>query len=263
MGSAVQRGGEERHDAVRVTNPGGKSPFVIVCEHASNFIPASFGTLGLDPAELSRHIAWDPGALPVAATLAETLDAALVESCVSRLVIDCNRPLDAPDLVPERSESTDVPGNRGLDAAARAARVAASHAPFHAALGDLVAARLLAGVPTWLVTIHTFTPVYHGVPRPWHVGILHDDDARLAMPIIAALRAEQGLVVGVNQPYAPRDRVYYTLERHARAHGLACAMVEIRNDVVRDAAGQRQWADRFAAILGAIRMAGLPDRVDA
>lgn len=264
MGAAGRLADSEPRVAVKVTNREGSSPYVIVCEHATNFIPAEFGALGLDEAELSRHIAWDPGALPVAGMLAATLDAALVESCVSRLVVDCNRSLDAPDLVPETSETTVVPGNRGLDAAGRAARVAASHAPFHTALGDLVAARLGAGRETRLVTIHTYTPLYKGVARPWHVGIVHDADERLARPMIEALaRLDGGVVVGDNQPYSPADRVYYTLERHARSRGLPCAMVEIRNDGVGDADGQRLWASRLAAILGDIEAAGHPELVTA
>jgi predicted N-formylglutamate amidohydrolase len=249
----------EPREAVKVTNRNGASPYVIICEHASNFIPVDYGALGLEEVELSRHIAWDPGALPVAGMLAEALDAPLVASTVSRLVIDCNRPLDAPDLVPETSETTVIPDNRGLDQAARAERVAISHQPFHAVLDELVTARLAAGRAAWLVTIHTFTPVYRSVPRPWHVGILHDADERLAGPMIAAFGRLDGVVVGDNQPYSPADRVYYTLERHGRSRGLPCAMVEIRNDGVGDADGQRLWAERLAAILADIEAAGLSE----
>lgn len=259
MGAAGRPVDSEPREAVKVTNRSGASPFVIICEHASNFIPAAYGTLGLEEVELSRHIAWDPGALPVAGMLAEALDAPLVASTVSRLVIDCNRPLDATDLVPETSETTVIPDNRGLDQAARAERVAISHQPFHAALDELVAARLAAGRAAWLVTIHTFTPVYRSVPRPWHVGILHDADERLAGPMLAAFGRLDGVVVGDNQPYSPADRVYYTLERHGRSRGLPCAMVEIRNDGVGDADGQRLWAERLAAILADIEAAGLSE----
>ena len=259
MSAAGRPVDSEPREAVKVTNRNGASPYVIICEHASNFIPAAYGALGLEEVELSRHIAWDPGALPVAGMLAEALDAPLVASTVSRLVIDCNRPLDAPDLVPETSETTVIPDNRGLDQAARAERVAISHQPFHAALDDLVAERMAAGRAAWLVTIHTFTPVYKGDPRPWHVGILHDADERLAGPMIAAFGRLDGVVVGDNQPYSPADRVYYTLERHGRSRGLPCAMVEIRNDGVGDADGQRLWAERLAAILADIEAAGLSE----
>lgn len=236
--------------AVRITNPQGASRFVIVCEHASNFIPARFGTLGLNDAERQMHIAWDPGALPVARQLAAMLDAPLIESRVSRLVIDCNRPLDAPDLIPEVSETTAIPGNRGLTQAQRQERIAASWTPFHDALSGLTADRQAKGSRPALVTIHSYTPVWKGVARPWHTGIIHDDDDRLARPLIAALQDISGLSVGINEPYAPKDRVYYTLERHARSQGLECVMVEIRNDQIATPLEQALWADRLAVSMG-------------
>ncbi|PTE09985.1 N-formylglutamate amidohydrolase [Mesorhizobium helmanticense] len=234
--------------SVRVTNPGGSSPFVLTCDHASNFLPAEFGTLGLASEELSRHIAWDPGALPVARRMAEALDATLVESCISRLVVDCNRPLDAPDLVPPVSESTIIPGNAGLSDKQRTARVALSWQPFHDAVGHVIYKRLARGQETRLVSVHSFTPVYKGKRRPWHIGIIHDEDCRLAAPLIGALRRLAGVTVGVNEPYSPADRVYFTLERHARSRGLPCAMIEIRNDEISGAAGQRKWADLLTGI---------------
>jgi predicted N-formylglutamate amidohydrolase len=235
--------------AAKVTNRDGSGSYLIVCDHASNFVPPQYGTLGLDPSELTRHIAWDPGALPVARRMAAALDAPLIESCVSRLVIDCNRPLDAPDLVAATSETTEVPGNRGVDAAERERRVALSHRPFHELIDAVVAERLQAGRAPMLVSVHSFTPVYRSAPRPWQIGIVHDDDMRLAGPMLEALGRLADTTVGDNEPYAPSDRVYYTLERHARARGLPCAMIELRNDEIADEAGQRKWADRLAAIL--------------
>lgn len=236
-------------DPVRITNRSGSGPYVIVCEHASNHVPAQFGTLGLTGSDLVRHIAWDPGALPVARLLADALDGTLVESCVSRLLIDCNRPLDAPDLVPETSERTTIPGNFGLSRKEREARIDLSHRPFHDALGAVVAERLAVGRECRIVTIHSFTPVYKDVPRPWQVGIIHDEDDRLALPMIDGLRKLEGVNVGVNQPYSPADRVYYTLERHARANGLPCAMVELRNDEIAEGAGQEWWARALESVL--------------
>lgn len=235
-------------DSVRVTNPGGTSPFVLTCDHASNFLPAEFGTLGLAEAELARHIAWDPGALPVARRMAEILDATLIETCISRLVVDCNRPLDAPDLIADLSETTAIPGNAALSPQQRAARVARCWRPFHDTIDAVVEDRLAAGRETWLVSVHSFNPVYKGVVRPWQIGIIHDDDIRLAAPLIAELRARGRLAVGVNEPYSPADRVYFTLERHARSRGLPCAMIEIRNDEIRDEPGQRKWAEMLAGI---------------
>lgn len=235
-------------ETVRVTNPGGSSPFVFTCDHASNFLPAEFGTLGLPAPDLTRHIAWDPGALPVASRMSEALDATLVETRVSRLVIDCNRPLDAPDLVPPVSETTAIPGNTGLSDKQRAARVDLAWRPFHGSIAGLIEKRLARGQETRLVSVHSFTPVYKGKNRPWHIGIIHDEDGRLAAPLIGALQRLSGVTVGVNEPYSPADRVYFTLERHARSRGLACAMIEIRNDEIAGEAGQRKWADLLTGI---------------
>ncbi|WP_296745260.1 N-formylglutamate amidohydrolase [Mesorhizobium sp.] len=235
-------------ETVRVTNPGGASPFVFTCDHASNFLPVEFGTLGLPAADLSRHIAWDPGALPVASRLAQALDATLIETRVSRLVIDCNRPLDAPDLVSPVSETTAIPGNVGLSEKQRAARIDLAWRPFHQAISDVIDKRLAKGQETRLVSVHSFTPVYKGKSRPWQIGIIHDEDRRLAAPLISALQRLAGICVGVNEPYSPADRVYFTLERHARSRGLACAMIEIRNDEISGETGQRKWADLLTGI---------------
>jgi predicted N-formylglutamate amidohydrolase len=242
-------------EPVAVSNRAGKSRFVILCDHASNFVPPEFGTLGLPRADLKRHIAWDPGALPVSARLAEMLDAPLVESRVSRLVIDCNRPPDAPDLVTPLSETTEIPGNAGLDAAAIERRLALFYRPYHTAIETLISERLAAGLGCWLVAVHSFTRVYRDMPRPWQVGVIHDSDERLAAPLIQAL-LQTGQRVGINQPYSPADRVYHTLERHGRARGLPCAMIEIRNDQIADDASQKTWAARLALCLDGIRLQG-------
>jgi predicted N-formylglutamate amidohydrolase len=233
---------------VRVTNRAGKSPFLLVCDHASNYLPPDYGTLGLQSADMLRHIAWDPGALPVALRMADTLDATLVEAGVSRLAIDCNRPLDAPDLIPQISETTLIPGNAALTDKDRAERIALSWQPFHETIETLVDERVAAGRETWLVTVHSFTPVYKGVARPWEIGIIHDDDERLSAPLIGELEALKRFTVGENEPYSPADRVYFTLERHARSRGLPCAMIEIRNDEIADAAGQAKWAELLGNI---------------
>jgi predicted N-formylglutamate amidohydrolase len=247
-------GAERRADIadfvpVSVSNRAGAGPFVIVCDHASNYVPAKFGTLGLRREDLVRHIAWDPGALGVAAKLAQLLDAPLVESRVSRLIIDCNRPLDAPDLIPSLSETTEIPGNMALDAAAWEERIALSHRPFHAAVDGLVEERSAAGLGCQMIAVHSFTPVYRSVSRPWQIGIIHDEDQRLSAPLIAALQRLPGITVGVNQPYSPADRVYYTLERHARSRDLPCVMIEIRNDEIAGTEAEARWAEMLAAIL--------------
>src|SRR5918994_6728846 len=236
-------------NAVRITNRNGRSPIVLICDHASNFIPKHFGDLGLAKRELESHIAWDPGALPVARRLAKALDATLIESRFSRLLVDCNRPLDAPDLICPVSETTAVPGNADLSLQDRQARVGLSWQPFHEAVEQLIKDRLLQDRKTTLVSIHSFTPVYKGVKRPWHIGILHDEDRSIADPMIAALKASDGIVVGDNEPYSPADRVYFTLERHGRSRGLSCAMIEIRNDEIAEADGQERWSGLLASIL--------------
>lgn len=241
--------------AVRVVNRAGGSPFLLVCDHASNWLPAAYGTLGLPEPDMLRHIAWDPGALPVAEEMSAKLDATLVAAGVSRLAIDCNRPLDAPDLIPPVSETTVIAANAGLSEAERSARIALSWQPFHDTIEKIVEERTAAGQHTCIISIHSFTPVYKGIARPWEIGILHDDDERLSTPLIEALTAHGGYTVGNNQPYAPVDRVYFTLERHARSRGLPCAMIEIRNDEIADRAAQHKWAELLARQLANIQPA--------
>lgn len=235
---------------VRIINRRGLSPVVLVCDHASNRMPTEFATLGLGPSALHSHIAWGPGALAVVETMSARLDAALVVSTVSRLVVDSNRPLDAVDLIPEKSDETIVPGNLGLDEAARHRRIAFAHAPFHQAIEGLCAERVRAGNAPVFVAIHSFTPAYDGKPRPWHVDIIHDEDRRLADPLAAALAARPGLVVGVNDPYSPSDRVYYTLHRHASSKGFMAVMIEIRNDLLATPETSAKWGEILSSVLG-------------
>lgn len=241
-------------DSVRITNPDAQGAYVLTCDHASNFIPAEFGTLGLPESELGRHIAWDPGALAVARGMADAMRATLIETRISRLVLDCNRSLEAPDLVPPVSETTSIPGNAQLSPQERQTRIDRCWRPFHDTVEAVIEERLARGQETRLVSIHTFNPVYKGVARQWQIGVIHDEDTRLAQPLINALRAVPGITVGVNEPYSPADRVYFTLERHGRSRGLPCAMIEIRNDEVADEAGQRKWAELLSALLGQIRV---------
>ena len=240
-------------DPVLVENRGGASRLVILCDHASSFIPAEYASLGLGAAERVAHIAWDPGAIAVARELSRKLDAPLVYATVSRLIVDCNRLPDAPDLIAVTSETTAIPGNAAVSEAERRRRIASVHAPYHAAIERLVGERIAAGRDTALIAVHSYTPVYRGVPRPWEVGVLFDRDRRVADPLIAALKAE-GLNVGVNEPYSPADRVYYTLTRHGEARGLAPAMIEVRNDLITTADQQRDWARLLARVLGALNV---------
>ena len=234
---------------VVVENPDGAGPFVIVCDHGSNRIPEDCQSFGFAAEALQTHIAWDPGALGVARRLSKRLDAPLFWPDVSRLVIDCNRAPDASSLIVMESEGRQVEANRGVSAAERARRLDRIHRPYHQAIDACLKRRLAARLTTALIAIHSFTPVYFGKARPWQVGIVFDDDRRLADLLIHALEADKALTVGINQPYSPADQVYYTIERHAGPRGLRAAMIEIRNDEIGDEAGQRSWADRLARIL--------------
>ena len=198
---------------------------------------------------LQTHIAWDPGALAVARLLSARLDAPLFWPDASRLIIDCNRAPDASSLIVFESEGRLVPANRGLSEKERSRRLDRIHAPYHDAIDGCLERRMAAGRPTALIAIHSFTPVYFGKARPWQIGILFDDNRRLADLLIRELKTDPLLNIGINQPYSPADGVYYTLSRHAGPRGLHAVMIEIRNDEIGDAAGQQGWAYRLADIL--------------
>ena len=232
-----------------VENPQGISPILLICEHASNHLPSRYGTLGLGPTELESHIAWDPGALAVALSLSRLLDAPLIHAGVSRLVLDLNREPSAPDSIWTLSERTIIPGNLDLDPAERALRVRDVYDAFHGAVDAVADARKATGQLQAVVSIHSFTPVYREVPRPWHVGLIFDRDERFARSVEAGLRRDPALVVGINEPYSPADRVFHTLERHAVRRGVAPLMIEIRNDLIRTEDGQASWSNRLAPLL--------------
>jgi predicted N-formylglutamate amidohydrolase len=241
---------------VRTVNAEGRGPFVIVADHASNRIPPHWGDLGLPPSERVRHIAWDPGALAVSLKLTELLDAPLVHSTVSRLVIDCNRDTDAPDLVPKISELTKIPGNAEVDADDLIWRIASAHAPFHAAIDRVLDARRATGMATILVCMHSFTPIYKGAQRPWPIGLIHATDERYTAALRDALAADApDLNIGWNEPYSALNGVTYTLEHHGDGRGLDATMIEIRNNEILEPHGVAQWADRLARCLERARMA--------
>ena len=229
--------------------PEGSAGLLLLCEHASAHIPPAFHGLGLPEGELQRHIAWDIGALALAQALSDRLDAPLAHATYSRLLLDLNRPVDATDSIVERSEATDIPGNRGLSAAHRQWRQRRIYQPFHAAVDAKVAERRQAGVPTAVLSIHSFTPSYHGQARPWHAGVIARGQRRFGDLLLAGLRAEASLCIGDNEPYAPVAGVFHSIERHAERHGLHGAMIEVRQDLVGDAAGQAAWATRLSDIL--------------
>ena len=234
---------------VQTVRESGASPFFLACDHAGNRAPRRLGDLGVPQDEWQRHIAWDIGAAGVTRFLAERLDAFAVLQTYSRLVIDCNRPPDVPSSIPELSEYTPIPGNRALTAADRAMRVNEIFRPYHDRIRTELDRR--RGVPTALVTVHSFTPVFKGMARPWHMGLLYNRDNRLAKALGDVLAREDGLVVGDNEPYSVSDATDYTIPVHGEQRGLPHIEIEIRQDLIADEAGQRIWADRTAAALSA------------
>lgn len=243
MGALLEE--DEEHPFLAV-NPEGRSPFVLICEHASRVMPRRLGKLGLPDHELTRHIAWDIGAEPVARLLSRLIDAPLALQRYSRLAYDCNRPPESPGAMPEVSEVTIIPGNRNLPAADRLARIEGLYRPFHDGVSRLLDARAAAGVKTLVVSIHSFTPVFKGKQRSVELGILHDRDTALASRLIKGF---PNVDARLNEPYGPKDGVMHTLNLHGFARGLPHAMIEIRNDLVADSRGQDEWAQRLSVPL--------------
>lgn len=243
-GQRTEQQARVRGDAAEHVGVGGRSDILLLCDHASRHVPAGLADLGLSQRELSSHIGWDIGAADLTRGLAQRLDATAVLATFSRLVIDANRRADAPDLIAEVSDHVTIPGNAGLGNDDRAGRLEFYHAPYH----DAIDAMIRTHIPALraVVSVHSFTPRLHGEDRPWHLGILFDGDDRLARALYAELAAEDGLVIGLNAPYAPSDGVYYTVERHAVSRGLLNVMLEIRNDLLADPAAVAVWADRLA-----------------
>jgi predicted N-formylglutamate amidohydrolase len=244
--------GEDDPAPVVEENTEGRSPFLLTCDHYGRAIPRQLGDLGLPESELTRHIAWDIGIAGVARALAKQLDAHLVAQAYSRLVIDCNRPLDAPGSIPRISEATMIPGNEGLTRETAEARRRQVFDPYHRRIAETIDRRLAHGIPTVLVSLHSFTPVYAGIKRPWHVGTLYHRDSRLPRLLLKGLRAAGDLVVGDNEPYAVSDETDYTIPVHGEARGLMNTGIEIRQDLISDQVGEAQWAERLATIFGEI-----------
>jgi predicted N-formylglutamate amidohydrolase len=234
---------------VLLERAGSASPFLLVADHGDRRFPRATGSLGVPPAELERHIAYDIGILPVARGLAEMLEAPLVAQTYSRLLIDCNRPTHVPQSIPEISETTEIPGNRALADRDRQARIEALFRPYHGAIATLLDARAGARQPTVLIALHSFTPVYMGAARPWHVGLLYNRDGRLARPLLELLERDAGLTVGDQLPYAVDDEHDYTLPVHGERRGLLHVGVEIRQDLIAETAGQQQWTERLGVLL--------------
>ena len=228
---------------------------VLLCDHASNAFPPGYGTLGMPLDQLKRHIAYDIGAAEVTRALSATLGAPAILTHYSRLLIDPNRGIDDPTLIMRLSDGAVVPGNRTVDAAERERRIGLYHAPYHDAIDRLIDACAATGTPPALLAIHSFTESWRGLPRPWHVGVLWDADDRLAAPLLEALYAENDLIVGDNEPYSGRLQGD-TLWRHGTGRGLVHALIEIRQDLIREERGQLAWSERLARVMR--ELAGRP-----
>jgi predicted N-formylglutamate amidohydrolase len=226
-----------------------KLGLVLLADHARRDLPEEYAGLGLPAEEFQRHIAYDIGVEMVTRKLAALTGAPAVLANFSRLLIDPNRGEDDPTLIMRLSDGAVVPGNAGVDAAARERRIARFHAPYHAAIAAAIEESLALGAVPALVSIHSFTPVWRGRQRPWHAGVLWDRDPRLAAPLIAALAAEANLVVGDNEPYSGRHPVGYALGTYANGRGLAPAVFEVRQDLIETSEKAHIWARRLAHIL--------------
>ncbi|MEZ2142381.1 N-formylglutamate amidohydrolase [Bradyrhizobium sp. DN5] len=239
---------------VHEVNTGGQSPFLLTADHYGRVLPRALGDLGVAESDLVRHIAWDIGIAGVAERLAKMLDAHLIAQRYSRLVIDCNRPPAVASSIPVISEATAIPRNDGISEWEREARRREIFVPYHHRIDAAIAHRLHGKQPTVLVSLHSFTPAYAGVARPWHIGALYNRDTVLPQLLLKHLRAESDLVVGDNEPYAVSDHTDYTIPVHGEARGLVNTGIEIRQDLIADQSGQQQWAERLARILAQIEI---------
>ena len=221
---------------------------IILCDHAGNALPPGYGTLGLAEAQLQRHIAYDIGAAAITRQLSARLGVPAVMTHYSRLLIDPNRGADDPTLIMRLSDGAVVPGNRHLTPEERQTRIDRYYRPYHDTVADVVRSCVATGVPPAILSIHSFTESWKATPRPWHASILWDRDPRLAQPMLDALYAEGDLIVGDNQPYhggLEGD----TMWTHGTGNGLAHCIIEVRQDLIRDEAGQTAWAKRLARLL--------------
>ena len=242
--------GEGEQSPVEVVNPDGRADYVLVCEHAGQAIPRRLGDLVLPLGEIDRHIGWDIGAEAVARGLSRKLDAPLVLQRYSRLVIDCNRPFDAPDCIPPVSDGTAVPANASLSPEARQERWLMIHQPFHEHIAKIIDQRLKRGGAVRLVAVHSFTPrkrIFDG-DRPWLLSLLHGPDARLARALAKALGEETARAINLtfNAPYVVDHQSDYTLPVHGERRALPNVLLEIRQDQIADVDGQRRWTDLLA-----------------
>ena len=235
-----------------MVNHDGTAPVLIICDHASRHVPPEYGDLGLPAHQLAQHIAWDIGASQVSRRLAELLDAVAVLCGTSRLVIDCNRPLGDLASIPASSDGVHVPGNANLDGAERQRRIERYFHPYHNEIDRRIQSQKRRGHPLALVSIHSFTPVMDGFQRPWHVGMLWDQDQRLSAPVVRELRRDPELVVGENEPYSGSEPQGYALHIHGADNDVPTAVFEIRQDLIETQEGAEHWAYILATALSPV-----------
>ena len=247
--------GAEDVPPVLERNANGRSPFLLTSDHYGRLLPKALGDLGVSESELTRHIAWDIGIAGVADALSDHLDAHLIAQRYSRLVIDCNRPIGAPSSIPIFSEATTIPGNQKLSRADADRRQHEIFDPYHVRIDQAINGRARQRRPTVLVSLHSFTPVYAGVTRPWHIAALYQRDTTLPPLLLQAFRAEGDLVVGDNEPYAVNDATDYTIPVHGEARGLINTGIEIRQDLIAEPSGQQRFAEMLARIFREIEQA--------
>ena len=229
--------------AFEVLNPHGSAPVVLTCDHASNQVPESLQKLGLPDEVFSQHIAYDIGCSALSEQMSEMFDAVLVRSCFSRLVVDPNRHLNDPSSIPEVSDGVTVPGNLNLSRQQAGQRVEELFVPYHNAVAATMAdCQARHGVPPVLIAVHSFTPVFQGFQRPWHIGVLWNRDGRVAVPLIERLRQREQLCVGDNEPYHAREPVGYTMDVHAEGTGFPHLLLEVRQDLISTDDGVAHWA---------------------
>lgn len=226
--------------AFEVLRPAAQGPFLILCDHASNHIPAELNNLGLDSADLARHIAWDIGAAGVARELSKLFDSPAILCGTSRLVVDCNRHPGAADLIPEVSDGTPIPGNQKLTSQARQSRIDRWFAPYHEEIEAMLAVR-----SPFVLSVHSMTPVLAGGERPWQISLSSHTDRSLVDPLLSTLRRSTDITVGDNQPYDLDPEFDYTIPFHAMRRRLRYLQIEFRQDEIAGAQGQAAWAQRL------------------
>ena len=223
----------------KMINRTGRTPLLLICDHSSRAVPMALGKLGLGEDVFERHIAYDIGTEAVALGLSSLMDAPLILAGFSRLVIDLNRPLEHKDSMVEYIDSTPIPGNKALTKVARLQRVKELFHPYHEAINRELTGLSSRGIPPIILSVHSFSPNYGMLPRPWDIGVLWNRDPRIAAPLIEILKTFN-LKVGDNQPYSGKE-LAYTINKHGGARGIANCVIEINQGQLGDNAGVKYW----------------------